>query len=379
MSNLSNNNKKLILDSIKYWNNDYDLFEHIRKLFECNQTKSLEMELCVERLIELAPNNWTYHLFCVQIFKEWKDYNKAYYHINRGVKILKKQVKSGKLYNRWLSTFYWFKAHMLFNEKKFDQICECMTISLRHEHKDMDLSYNWRASAFCELKKYDNAISDYTKAIKCSTSPSSYFNSRGTCYHETKQYELALKDYNQALKLDKQCVSGYNNRASLFVELGDFFKALKDCEDGLRIYPRHGNLYKHKGMALFGIQKYGESIDCLQTAIKLVPNYRPARISLKIIWNFYFNGITKCLYTNKLYILNNENIDLNLIKLLCDFIVGNNYYVTNDMVDATYSDWKKELNEYQKQQNNNNSLKSSKSGVNNNPDTDDDQKMHIYN
>ena len=178
---------------------------------------------------------------------------------------------------------------------------------------------------------------DYGIAIDKSSEPSSYYNSRGTCWHELGEFDKALTDYNHAIECNKKCVSAYNNRASLYVDMKQYELALEDANRGLIIYENHGNLYKHRGLAHFYLRNYDQCLLDLQKSIKFAPKYRPARVTLKMLWDFYYQHLIKIM----LEIDNNIHVDLCII--LVDYIVGDNYQVDDNMVDATYADWKKEM------------------------------------
>ena len=179
---------------------------------------------------------------------------------------------------------------------------------------------------------------DYGLAIDRCNEPSSYYNSRGTCWHELGKYTKALNDYNFAINCNNKCVSAYNNRASLYVDMGAYKLALKDADIGLNIYSNHGNLYKHRGLAYFYLKDYKNSLDDIQKSIKFAPKYRPARITLKLLWDFYYKNIINVIVYEM-----DIGFNCDLCIVLVDYIVGNNYQTNDNMVDATYADWKKEM------------------------------------
>merc|ERR1712190_407972 len=184
------------------------------------------------------------------------------------------------------------------------------------------------------MKRFREAIADYGLAIDRSEEPSSYYNSRGTCWHELRAYDKALTDYNAAIESNEKCVSAYNNRASLHVDLGQYEQALFDADKGLFIYENHGNLYKHRAIAHFYLKNYDQCLIDVQKSIQFAPKYRPARVVLKMIWDFYFI---------ELYAFVANMMHSDVCKILIDYCVGDNYETNEDMVDATYADWKKEM------------------------------------
>merc|ERR1711971_695834 len=156
-------------------------------------------------------------------------------------------------------------------------------------------------------------------------------NSRGTCYHELGEFELARKDYDEAIECNAKCVSAFNNRASLFVDMRLYEEALADANQGLLIFANHGNLYKHRGLAHFHLAHYAQCLDDLHKSIRFAPKYRPARVTLKMVWDFYYAHVAALVPLS------------DIARVLVDFVVGDNYHTDDEMVDATYADWKKEM------------------------------------
>ena len=59
-------------------------------------------------------------------------------------------------------------------------------------------------------------------------------------------------------------------------------------------------------MANFGLARYMNCVRDINEAIRLCPNYRPARLALRFIWDFYCKS-----FMNAIYYLNNINTDDN--------------------------------------------------------------------
>ena len=49
------------------------------------------------------------------------------------------------------------------------------------------------------MRKYEEAIKDYNKAIELNPNYASAFNNRGSTFNRMGKYEEAIKDYNTAL------------------------------------------------------------------------------------------------------------------------------------------------------------------------------------
>ena len=83
-----------------------------------------------------------------------------------------------------------------------------------------------RGTAYNKLKKYNNALQDYTKAIELDNSSAEVFSNRGDVYYILQDYDNAIEDYNKAIELDNSYAKAYFNLATIYQNT-DFDKAEK--------------------------------------------------------------------------------------------------------------------------------------------------------
>jgi tetratricopeptide (TPR) repeat protein len=92
-----------------------------------------------------------------------------------------------------------------------------------------------KAEEFFEQgKKYssvdnaDQAIDNYSKAIKINPKFAKAYNNRGIAYTWKKKYDLAIADFSKAIELDPDNGKAYNNRAIVYSSQGEINKARQD-------------------------------------------------------------------------------------------------------------------------------------------------------
>ncbi len=88
--------------------------------------------------------------------------------------------------------------------KKYDQATEDFTKAIfsytKYDDKnELSFLYSLRADAQRLAKKYKNAINDYTLAININTDNAHAYWNRASTYYSNKDYELAANDYTRAM------------------------------------------------------------------------------------------------------------------------------------------------------------------------------------
>jgi len=81
---------------------------------------------------------------------------------------------------------------------------------------------------------YDQAIADFTSAIRLGATASRY-NSRGWSYIQKKDYDRAIADTTEAIRLAPDYGDAYNNRGLAYEKKGNISSALSDFITSLRL------------------------------------------------------------------------------------------------------------------------------------------------
>ena len=87
--------------------------------------------------------------------------------------------------------------------------------------------YDVRGMVNLELKKYEEAIEDFTSSLNLLQSSISYYY-RGLAYYELKEYEKAISDFSKSIELDPDELKAYQNRGDAYCNLGNYDEAIKD-------------------------------------------------------------------------------------------------------------------------------------------------------
>jgi tetratricopeptide (TPR) repeat protein len=93
---------------------------------------------------------------------------------------------------------------------------------------DRGILFAGRGDAYYEKEGYDQAIADYTQAIRLDHNEIWAYSGRGSVYHDKEDYDRAIADYTQAIRLDPNYAWTYNNRGNAYYVKEDFNRAIAD-------------------------------------------------------------------------------------------------------------------------------------------------------
>lgn len=106
---------------------------------------------------------------------------------------------------------------------------------------DWEISYFYRAVAYQALEKTDEAILDYTKALKINPKMTDAYYNRAKIMLERKDCKVdinkIISDLDNALNLDENFVDALFAMAAAQKKAGDYHKALEYLERLLKIQP----------------------------------------------------------------------------------------------------------------------------------------------
>lgn len=83
-------------------------------------------------------------------------------------------------------------------------------------------------------KNYEQAVADFSRAIKIDPGSAQAYTGRGRIYNIQKQYDLALTDLNRSIELDPNLATAYYYRGLCHKALGQKDKAIADFESAAK-------------------------------------------------------------------------------------------------------------------------------------------------
>ena len=76
--------------------------------------------------------------------------------------------------------------------------------------------YNSRGIAYGQKGQYDQAISNFNRAIELNPNDNKAYNNRGIVYRLKGEHDQAISDFNKAIEISPLDAEAYNNLAWLF-------------------------------------------------------------------------------------------------------------------------------------------------------------------
>ncbi len=102
-------------------------------------------------------------------------------------------------------------------------------IKVMQSYPQFFLAYNNRGSQLLELKRYQEAIQDFTKAIQLNPQYAQAYYNRGLGHAHLGNDEQAIADYTRSIHYDAQFAPAYNNRGVVYQRNAKSWNII--CED----------------------------------------------------------------------------------------------------------------------------------------------------
>jgi tetratricopeptide (TPR) repeat protein len=221
-----------------------------------------------------------------------KRYKEAIEAFNKTLVISK---KNAMLFNN-LATAY-------FVLKQYPQAIECYNKAIAINANDAML-YSNRANVKIKMKQFNSALSDYEKAISLwhnnttkqkNISQESeaidfniipgerlninhFYGNKGSVLLLLKKYQDAMHNYEKAIEIIPYPAKDYIywGLGSAQIHLGLYKNAIKNFKKAINLNPKNFKIYTNYGIALLKLEKYQDAINILSRAINLKPNNETA-------------------------------------------------------------------------------------------------------
>ncbi len=135
------------------------------------------------------------------------------------------------------------------------------------------LAYRNRADAYAQRAANDQAIADYTEAIKLNDKDAAAYAGRGQVKLAKRDYKGAIADLNEAIRLEPKATQLYVTRGYAQLVNGDPDAAVVDFSAAIGFDPKNASAYNNRGLAYRKKGDAKRAIEDYTAAIKLNPAY----------------------------------------------------------------------------------------------------------
>jgi tetratricopeptide (TPR) repeat protein len=131
----------------------------------------------------------------------------------------------------------------------FDKAVDLLRKAANLDHKytpDLGIAYERRGYALAKSQQFQDAIQDYTEAIKIKSNEPRIYEERAYAEMKIYAYDKALDDYAELIKLKPKEVRYYNFRAYIYEAKEDEKNAMAENEKALQIDPNNQEAKERK-------------------------------------------------------------------------------------------------------------------------------------
>jgi tetratricopeptide (TPR) repeat protein len=145
-----------------------------------------------------------------------------------------------------------------------------------------------RGNALFELRQFDEAIEDFTRAIELDDELDLAWFGRGMALGRNRFISEGISDLSVYIKRNPASSLAYTKRGVRYILLGDMVNAERDLGKALELDPGNAEAHDDIGVILARRKDYQPAIDHFLTTIKLDPTYQKAYHNLAM--SYYLTG-----------------------------------------------------------------------------------------
>ena len=105
---------------------------------------------------------------------------------------------------------------------------------------------------------------------------------RGDEHFDNNAYDQAIAEYTAAIRINSNFWEAYFNRGLVYLESGNYDRAILDFTQALRIVPNDAAIYNNRGIAYYNKGEYDRAIADYETALRISPNDSYVRNNIEI-------------------------------------------------------------------------------------------------
>jgi protein O-GlcNAc transferase len=155
--------------------------------------------------------------------------------------------------------------------KRFDEALGCYDRAIALDPARAEAFHN-RGNLLGEMGRPDEAIASYDRAVAIKPAYATAFNSRGNALCQLKRHQEAIASYDCAIAVKPDYAEAFNNRGTALCDLGRNGEAISSFDRAIALRPDFAEAYNNRGIALNDLKRHAEAIASCERAIALRPD-----------------------------------------------------------------------------------------------------------
>jgi tetratricopeptide (TPR) repeat protein len=137
-------------------------------------------------------------------------------------------------------------------------------------------AYNGRGQAYFQLRKFPEALADFSKAIEAGIVTPKLFLNRGKCLVILNRAAEAMPDLNRSIELEPKSPEAFYFRGLADEKEGNLEKAISDYGQAIKLNPNYVEAMVNRGLLLAKSTRYAEAVDDYSAAFAIsAPQVQP--------------------------------------------------------------------------------------------------------
>jgi len=136
--------------------------------------------------------------------------------------------------------------------------------------------HNNRGVALQAMKRYDDALASFDKAITLKPDFAETHSNRGAVLQKMKRYDDALASYDKAIALKPDYANAHHNRGSILKIMRRHDDALANFDNAIALKPDHAAAYNDRGVTLQELKWYDDALASFDKSIAFKPDFAEA-------------------------------------------------------------------------------------------------------
>lgn len=193
------------------------------------------------------------------------------------------------------------------DEKAIQSINKAVGVDVEGVEDTKAKAYYLRA--FCEkrLRRYNDSITSYEKAIELDSKYTEALHGLGTTYARLGNADKAIESFEKAVVTDPKYDKSYYEMGKVYLEnKKDFAKAIANFQKATEANPSHDDAFNALGDVYLKQGNIGGAIQALESAVEVNPKNHLAYFNLASAYNQSSNA-TKALEAAKKSLLARDN------------------------------------------------------------------------